>query len=202
MRPVMKELPLVPYSGDLRAMCYYIDSLSFSAVKTKYNAKRQWEAISLRGFSDDPTNILKPNVLKSGLSEGKLQDTYLRTLPELSPLHEIINQLPTEFERIRIMRLRAGTSISKHTDKVDKSIGFDDGEIVRIHIPIRTDPSVMMTLWDKKTPTDYHLKQGYFYYTDVTRAHAVQNPWDQDRLHLVVDCFSSQTMRDMILTNN
>ena len=182
----MKELPLVPYSGDLRAMCYYIDSLSFSAVKTKYNAKRQWEAISLRGFSDDPTNILKPNVLKSGLSEGKLQDTYLRTLPELSQLHKIIAQLPTEFERIRIMRLRAGTSISKHTDKVDKSIGFDDGEIVRIHVPIRTDPSVVMTLWDKKTPRDYHLKQGHYYYTDVTRAHAVQNPWTVSYTHLTL----------------
>ena len=30
------------------------------------------------------------------------------------------------------MRLEAGKIIGKHTDKIDKEIGFDDGDIIRI----------------------------------------------------------------------
>jgi aspartyl/asparaginyl beta-hydroxylase (cupin superfamily) len=37
------------------------------------------------------------------------------------------------------------------------------------------------------------------YYTDVTKAHEVHNMWEQDRLHLVIDCYSNQTMRELIL---
>ena len=32
------------------------------------------------------------------------------------------------------MRLEAGKNIGKHTDKIDKDIGFDDGDIIRIHM--------------------------------------------------------------------
>jgi hypothetical protein len=77
--------------------------------------------------------------LKTGASEDTLQDTTLRNIPEMSAINEILKQIPAEFERVRIMRLKAGTKIEKHTDKVDKSIGFDDGQIVRIHVPIKTD---------------------------------------------------------------
>ena len=38
------------------------------------------------------------------------------------------------------MRLKAGTTIKKHTDKVDKEI--KDGKIVRLHVLLRTNYSV------------------------------------------------------------
>ncbi len=34
------------------------------------------------------------------------------------------------------MRLKAGTTIKKHTDKVDKEI--KQGKIVRLHVPLKT----------------------------------------------------------------
>ena len=37
-----------------------------------------------------------------------------------------------EFERVRVMRLKAGTTIKKHTDKVDKEI--KEGKLVRLHV--------------------------------------------------------------------
>ena len=47
-------------------------------------------------------------------------------------------------------------------DKIDKSIGFEDGEIVRIHIPIRTNDKVVFTLYESpkdKEGTEYQLKK-------------------------------------------
>jgi hypothetical protein len=56
------------------------------------------------------------------------------------------------------MRLKAGTKIEKHTDKVDKSIGFDDGQIVRIHVPIKTDQKLSFLFMKAKIRKTFSLK--------------------------------------------
>jgi hypothetical protein len=130
---------------------------------------------------------------------GDLQDTTLRFVSEMQPLNEIMSKIPAEFQRVRIMRLKAGTKIEKHSDKIDKSIGFEDGEIIRIHVPIKTDSAVVFSLYEGKEKKDFYLEVGNYYYADVTRPHEVHNAWHEDRLHLVADCYSNQTMRDLIL---
>ena len=197
-RPVAKQLNIPKYEGDLSDVISCIESLPLSLVKTKYN-DGNWEAISLRGYSTEPGHILKPGVLKTEESDNTLQDTTLRSHPSMAAINEILKQIPAEFERVRIMRLKAGTKIEKHTDKVDKSIGFDDGQIVRIHVPIKTDPKVIFSLYEGKQKKDFFFETGNYYYADVTQAHEVHNTWDQDRLHLVADCYSNQTIRDLIL---
>jgi hypothetical protein len=197
-RPVAKHLNIPKYKGDLSKVISYIENISLSLVKTKYN-DGNWEAISLRGYSTDPGHILKPGVLKTEEADNTLQDTTLRALPEMAAINEILKQIPAEFERVRIMRLKAGTKIEKHTDKVDKSIGFDDGQIVRIHVPIKTDPKVIFSLYEGKDKKDFFFETGNYYYADVTKAHEVHNTWDQDRLHLVADCYSNETIRNLIL---
>jgi hypothetical protein len=197
-RPILKQLNIPKYEKDLSVSVKCIESLTLSLVKTKYN-NGNWEAISLRGYSNDYKHILKPGVLKSNLEEGELQDTTLRFVPEMESLNEILKQIPAEFQRVRVMRLKAGTKIEKHTDKIDKTIGFEDGEIIRVHVPIKTDPKVVFSLYDGKQKCDYFLETGTYYYTDVTKAHEVHNMWEQDRLHLVIDCYSNQTIRDLIL---
>jgi peptide deformylase len=111
-RPVAKHLNIPKYKDDLSQVISYIENIPLSLVKTKYN-DGNWEAISLRGYSTDPENILKPGVLKTGASEDTLQDTTLRNIPEMSAINEILKQIPAEFERVRIMRLKAGTKIEK-----------------------------------------------------------------------------------------
>ena len=204
-RPILKELDLPQYKRpDLKEACDFLDMQghNFSVVKTKYNKKGQWDAISLRGYSDNPADILKPGVLKSDIAPAELRDTHLTQVSNLVPLIEILSHIPAKFERVRVMRLKAGTSISKHTDKVDKSIGFEDGEIVRIHIPIRTNDNIYFYMWRDKKQYCWNLEQGKYYYTDVTRPHAVHNKADMDRLHLVVDCYSNEKMRALILQDN
>ena len=72
-RPIMKELNLQPHLGDLSKVAGVLDNLDMTKVKTKY-AKTGWDAISLHGYGSEPTDILKPGVLKSSVNiDTKLQ---------------------------------------------------------------------------------------------------------------------------------
>ena len=191
------ELDLPQYKQRLKEVIDYLNNLTYSAVKTKYNAKGDWDAISIRGYSDDIGNILKPGVLKSNVKAEPLRWTYLYEESALLPIKEILSHIPAEFERVRVMRLKAGTKIRKHTDKVDKAIKNKD--IIRIHIPLKTSISaVKMHIWEGKTKESFSLETGKYYYTDVTKPHAVDNNADFDRLHLVVDCYNNPKISQLI----
>ena len=86
------------------------------------------------------------------------------------------------------MRLKAGTTIKKHTDKVDKAI--KDGKIIRIHIPNKDKHECSLLFVEGKEQYHFNLETGKYYYTDVSKPHAVHNKWVEDRLHLVVDCYN------------
>ena len=202
-RPIIKELSLEAYNDTsiLNSVAANLDNMDFKKVKTKY-AKGGWDALSLHGYGNHPLDILKPGVLKSSVNiDTKLQWTTLSVITTMKPILGMLKKLPCEFERVRFMRLEAGKVIGKHTDKIDKDIGFDDGDIIRIHMPIRTNDNVVFTLYENtkdKNGTEYNLKTGHYYYTDVTKAHAVRNTSDIDRIHLVADCYSNEKMRALL----
>ena len=201
-RPLLKELALEPFTEDLSGVAEFLDNIDFLKVKTKYTKGKDWTAISLYGYGPKVTDILKPGVLKSSVQiDEKLQWTSLKTATPLQPVFKLLENLPCEFERVRFMKLEAGKIIGRHSDKIDKQIGFDDGDIVRIHVPIRTNSNVVFSLFESprsKVPYEYSLKTGHYYYTDVTKPHAVRNMSDVDRIHLVVDCYSNDTLRTLI----
>ena len=79
----------------------------------------------------------------------------------MKPVLNLLEKLPCEFERVRFMRLETNKIINKHTDKIDKEINFDDTDIIRIHVPIRTNDQVVFTLYENtrdKDNTEYNLK--------------------------------------------
>ena len=193
---ILKELDLPQYRQSLRKCILFLNNITYSPVKTKYNAKGNWDAISIRGYSDDIGNILKPGVLKSDVKAEPLRWTRLYEEAELLPIKEILSYIPAEFERVRVMRLKAGTTIKKHTDKVDKEI--KNGNIVRIHIPLKTSLNVHFYLWEGKEQYHFNLETGKYYYTDVSKPHAVHNKADFDRLHLVVDCYNNPKIKDLL----
>ena len=155
--------------------------------------------LSLHGYNKHPLDILKPNVLKSSVNvDTKLQWTTLKDNKTMKPVLDILDKLPCEFERVRFMRLEAGKNIGKHTDKIDKDIGFDDGDIIRIHIPIRTNDNVIFTLYENtrdKDGTEYNLKTYITIIPIFYKNHAVRNTSKVDRIHLVADCYSNVAMR-------
>ena len=149
-RPIIKELSLEAYNDTsiLNSVAANLDNMDFKKVKTKY-AKGGWDALSLHGYGNHPLDILKPGVLKSSVNiDTKLQWTTLSVITTMKPILGMLKKLPCEFERVRFMRLEAGKVIGKHTDKIDKDIGFDDGDIIRIHMPIRTNDNVVFTLYE------------------------------------------------------
>ena len=200
--PLMKELPLEPCTEDLSGAAEFLDNLDFTKVKTKYTKGNDWTAISLYGYGPKITDILKPGELKSSVKiDGQLQWTNLHEATPLNPVFKILENLPCEFERVRFMKLEAGKVIGKHSDKIDKDLGFNDGQIIRVHVPIRTNDDVVFSLFESsraKVAHEYRLKTGHYYYTDVTKPHAVRNMSDVDRIHLVVDCYANDTLRTMV----
>ena len=199
---MIKELNIEPYKNSLEKVSTFLDNFEFKKVKTKYTKGDDWTALSFHGYGNHPLDILKPGVLKSSVNiDTKLQWTTLSVVTTMKPILGMLKKLPCEFERVRFMRLEAGKVIGKHTDKIDKDIGFDDGDIIRIHMPIRTNDNVVFTLYENtkdKNGTEHKLKTGHYYYTDVTKAHAVRNTSDIDRIHLVADCYSNEKMRALL----
>ena len=197
--PVIKELPVEPSLLDFDGVLDYIDNTEFSKVKTKYSKGDDWTAISLRGYGPEPLDILKPNVLKSGVKEEvKLQNTPLLQKSGFQVINDILAKIPSTFERVRFMKIKANSGIGKHSDRIDKDFGIEDGNIIRIHVPIRTNDQVEFYLWEGKEKLVNYLEEGHYYYVDVRAPHAVTNNSDVDRIHLVIDVYVNAEIRKLL----
>ena len=196
---VIKELPVEPSLLDFDGVLNYIDNTEFSKVKTKYSKGDDWTAISLRGYGPTPLDILKPNVLKSKVkTETVLQDTSLLEEDGFQVINDILAKIPSTFERVRFMKIKANSGIGKHSDRIDKDFGIEDDNIIRIHVPIRTNDQVEFCLWDGKNKMINYLEEGHFYYVDVRAPHAVRNSSDVDRIHLVIDVYVNAEIRKLL----
>jgi mannose-6-phosphate isomerase-like protein (cupin superfamily) len=94
-------------------------------------------------------------------------------------LPEVINAFPGRKNRIQFLKLRAGGQIFAHSDPLHQ---IDTG-IVRIHVPVRTNPSVEFTVHGRRIV----MQAGQSWYVDVRFRHSVNNPGAEDRVHLVID---------------
>ena len=176
--------PIVDWCGENK---------DFAPVVTKYNKKGHWAAISLKGYGSETKAIGKGDVLGTQ-TENVLQETAL--YDELN-IGSILSIIPAETERVRLMSLKAGTKITKHTDNVDKDI--KTGRIIRLHIPVITDKNIICRSWLSGGLAELHMKKGECWWLDVSRPHAVINNSKIDRVHLVIDCFNNATLREVIL---
>ena len=103
---------------------------------------------------------------------------------------ELLDQFPAERNRIRLMRLRAGGQILRHSDPLH-TIAKD---LVRLHIPVVTNPDVRFLVNDILVP----LAVGETWLVDVRFPHEVVNAGAQDRVHLVLDLVPSPELARLI----
>ena len=171
---------------------------------SNYNKGASWSAISLRGYSDNPNFITKPEEMnkkwheKHKDQEFKMQDTYLREqFPEVDKLLEWVD---TPIHRIRFMKLvPGGGTLERHTDQTDPDSGVTDGKLMRFHWPIMTNWLVKFTVWNKNgLEHEVHMMQGDCWYIDVRKPHRAINDGKGDRIHLVVDVEASDTVRGVM----
>lgn len=173
----------------------------FANHYSKYNNGKAWSAVSLRGYGDE-TFIAKPTEMVQSWKKANpeklswtLHDTPLRAkLPELEKL---VQMIPGEKHRIRLMRLSpGGGELERHTDKQDESLGTSDGMLMRIHLPLVTNPGVVFTSWDTHGCQNIaHMGTGEFWYLDIRKPHRAVNGGTDERIHLVIDVESNPALR-------
>ena len=196
------ELKIEPYKEDLSAVSDYLDHSEFQLLTqiAPYKNNNIWTALSVHGYGDNPADIFKPGFVRNDKKiDSKLQWTSILNKSIMEPISEIIARLPCKFERIRLMKLAAGKSLRKHNDNIDSDI--ENKKIVRIHVPIRTNSEVVFTMYDNDEDEKgewLNLKVGHFYYLDVTKPHSVSNNSNEDRYHLVVDCYVNEELKAIL----
>ena len=196
------EISIERYTGDLSEVADYLDGFKFQTLTqiAPYKNNNIWTALSIHGYGSEPSDIYKPGFANKDIKvDSKLQWTSLCNDPVMKPICEIIFQLPCEFERIRFMKLAAGKSLRKHNDNIDQDI--ESKKLIRLHVPIRTNKDVVFTIYDSDEDhvgQKLNLKAGRYYYLDVTKPHSVSNNSNEDRYHLVVDCYVNEELKAIL----
>jgi hypothetical protein len=177
----------------------------FTNHYSNYNKKKAWSAVSLRGYSDDPSFITKPSEMNSKWNEEHadqeffLQDTTLMDLfPEVL---ELIRPYGKEVHRIRFMNLAPdGGELTRHTDQVDKDSGGSMGKLARLHFPISTNNHVKFNVWGVDgVPEEVHMKVGDVWFLDTRKPHTAINEGKSNRIHLVVDVVTEGKLHAKLL---
>lgn len=180
-------------------------NITFEVHYSNYNEKKTWSALSLRGFSPDIRFIEKPSEMNDKWHEKhhgidfKVQNTEL--MGHFPQVLKIMDMIPGEKERVRFMKLaKDNGALLRHTDIVDKDSGTADGKIMRLHIPIITNPNVTFYSWKLNGECDtVHMEKGSCWYLDTRKPHAAVNKGETDRVHLVIDVWANDDLRKLMM---
>ena len=113
-----------------------------------------------------------------------------RALHACPYIAEVLDAFPGTRNRIRLMRLKAGARILRHSDPLH-TISPD---LTRIHVPIVTSPEVVFLVNDTAIP----LRAGEAWHIDVRFPHQVDNRSDCDRVHLVIDLIANADLQSLL----
>lgn len=172
-----------------------------------YYSDGSWSAVCLKGFwPDEPGRGVKPAEMpkswKMANREALSNPCDWTVLTKQLPLlYGWVRRMSWDWqtERVRLLKMNAGGKLGRHTDITDRAGGTKDGQIVRFHIPLITDPSIKLITWDLDGQRrERHLEAWHMYYLDARKPHAVTNPSNINRIHLVVDAISSPSIRQRI----
>jgi len=103
---------------------------------------------------------------------------------------EVLDQVPAERNRVRLMRLRPGGHILRHSDPLHTIARG----LVRLHLPMLTNPDVRFTVNDVRVP----LQAGEMWHVDVRFPHEVANLGSTMRVHLVMDFLPNDALARLI----
>ncbi len=177
----------------------------FANHYSNYNKKKSWSAVALRGYDQLPEMIEKPSEMndkwqkENGKNDYFIQDTPL--MKEFEPyIGHILNMLPAKKERVRLMRLEPnGGELGRHTDQTDKFLGTQDGDIIRLHIPLFTNEDVLFHSWNSEGVEEVtHMGEGELWYLDIRKPHRAVNEGKTPRIHLVIDVIANNNIRGII----
>jgi hypothetical protein len=180
--------------------------LDFSMHPSGSNKDGTWSAVSVRGYSKNILNIHDPDSAPAAWVNdkmlGKVVDTKLMAkFPEVLAILKTLGISSTE--RIRFMRLTpGGGELTRHTDLISDKFGTHDQGIVRLHVPLITNPDVKFTMWDYNgDQAVFSMGVGDLCYLDARKPHSAINGGKTDRVHLVIDAYCNDKLRKLLSNN-
>ena len=143
-----------------------------------------WSALPLRAVGGDGDNATVTE-----FDAGRYQSTPY--LEQSEYLQEVLTYFECDLVSARLMSLKAGAEIRRHTDM---DLCFEDG-CVRLHIPIQTHPDVTFLINDHPV----FFAEGECWYMNANYPHQVSNNSQVDRIHLVIDCIVNDWLSDLFI---
>ena len=148
--------------------------------------KNVWHAIPLRSVAGGTTASHVSHIGTSLMAPAdQFKDT--KWMEHCPYLREIVHSLGPSVFKVRFMKVNAKSSLQSHVDN------FPHKKIVRLHLAVRSDPQVTMTVEDKT----WHIKEGELWFANVKRVHSVKNPSAIDRVHVVFDIAWSDQLEQL-----
>ena len=204
-------LTKLPLSFEPSALLAELEALevSYEQHYSSKNKRQSWAALSLRGYAPpgeaaDPEFIAKPaEMSKKWKRENpeklawELTDSPLRAqLPSFEP---VISLFPSA-HRIRLMRLApGGGELARHADITDADAGVEDGKLLRVHLPLKTNRDVRFECWLLSGERqEARMGAGEVWVLDTRKPHTAVNGGAEERIHLVIDCESSPELRRLL----
>jgi len=139
-----------------------------------------WEGISLWSPGGDRAEQ-RSRGAAYGPSDALLQSPALQ---------RVIDSLPGKRSRIRLMRLKPGGQIFRHSDPLTDI----DPTLLRLHVPIVTNPDVDFRVNDCRIT----MLPGELWNVDVRFPHEVHNRGTTVRVHLVIDLLRSPALEALM----
>ena len=143
-----------------------------------------WCALPLRSVDGKVDSITVAE-----LNPERYQNTLY--LEQSDYLKEVVSSFQCNIVSARLMLLKAGEEIRRHTDM---DLCFEDG-CVRLHIPIQTHADVTFLINDQPV----HFAEGECWYMNANYPHEVKNGSSIDRARLVIDCIVNDWLRGLFI---
>ena len=159
----------------------------FIRLPLRFDVARLSEEISAFEESEwraHPTGFKGNSALILISKNGEQNDHFsgpMRPTPALGRcpyIKQVLASFQTVFGRSRLMRLAPFSEVPQHAD-----INYHWKTRVRIHVPVVTDPDIRFICNGKAV----HMAAGEVWIFDSWKQHAVVNPTETTRVHLVVD---------------
>jgi ribosomal protein S18 acetylase RimI-like enzyme len=183
--PSSVRLPITFDAQRLQADLEQILTTEFIPHFNQRYYEGDWSAVPLRSVGGRVDQIYPdPTATRS------FADTPL--LERCPYVREVLASLRVELQAVRFLRLKAGSVVKEHRDH---NLSLEDGE-VRLHIPGRTNPELEFVLDGKRVV----MNPGEVWYHNFNKPHSVHNKGATDRIHLVIDCFVNDWLRELITT--
>ena len=122
------------------------------------------------------------------VTEGEAKPTEL--LDIMPTTRNFLESLGLNYFAVRIAKTEPGAYLWEHRDYLE----LGSNNKLRLHVPLVTNKDAVMQFSD----CSVHMALGSIWKLNPTVNHAISNTGTSERIHLILDCYMNDTLRDMV----